>query len=151
MAEINVKSPHLKDRDVSTYEFVAEITLNGACCSTIDIPGLTLAGTTTGFTLSGFECISDLALDSNRKAGVSIITDGTVSALPANSDYAACNPFYPGDITIKTGTISGTAGSRIVTWDVDLGDAGVALDLTADTITGALVKFHLPIKAKDFS
>lgn len=150
MAEISVKSASLQDRVISTYRFIAKVTLNGACCSTIDIGGITLAGTTTGFTFSGFECASGLALDSGRDGLVNFIHHGTVSALPANGDYAACNPFYPGDLTILTGTISGTAGSRVATFDVNLGDAAVSVDLTADTITNAYVEFILPVKLRDF-
>ena len=152
MTEIVVKSPSLKQRQLDTFEFVAKITL-GPCASddVIDVPGISVVATATGFTLCCFEAETDLALDSNRDGLVSFISHGVVSALPANADYASSNPFYPGDITILTGTISGTAGSRVVTFDMNLGDAAVALDLTSDSITNAHVKFYIPIRPKDFT
>lgn len=150
MSELKIKSPAIKDRDTGTLKIVAKVTLNGACCSTIDLPGLTVAGTATGFTLSGVECATGMALDSSRTAGMTILAFGTVSALPANADYASCNPFYPGDIINVGGTISGTAGSRTVAYNLDLGDAGTALNLTSDTITAATIELVLPVKNADF-
>lgn len=151
MTEIVVKSPQLKQRQIDTFEFVAKITL-GPCATddVIDVGGISVVATATGFTLCSFEVESDLAMDSGRDALVQFIHHGTVSALPANGDYAACNPFYPADITILTGTISGTAGVRVATFDLNLGDAAVALDLTSDSITDAHVKFYIPVKQKDF-
>jgi len=136
MAEINVKSPQLKDRDISTYEFVAKITLDGST-DAIDIAGLTVLGTTTGFTLSGFEAESDLSLDASRDAAVDFMSFGTVATAEE------------GAIWVLDAVVSGTAGSRIVTFDVNVA-AAAALDLTSDSITDAQVKFYLPIKAKDF-
>lgn len=138
MAEINVKSPQLKDRDVSTYEFVAKVTLDGACCSTIDLGGLTVAGTATGFTLSGFEAESDLALDTSRDAAIQFLSLGVV----ASAEESA--------VWIKDAVISGTAGSRVITVDVNIASAA-ALDLTSDSITGAQIKVFVPVKQKDFS
>jgi hypothetical protein len=149
-ADKGINDSALNDREAGTYRLNAKITLNGACCSTIDVPGITLAGTTTGFTISGFEALADVALDTSRDGGVIWINHGTVSALQANGDYVCCNAFYPADFTTLSGTISGTAGSRIVTIDLNLGDAAAAVDLTADTITNATVDFVFPIKKKDF-
>lgn len=136
MAEINVKSPALKDRDVSTFRFVSKCSV-GASANTIDIPGLTVAGTATGFTLSGFEAESDLALDSSRDAAIGILSLGTVTTAEES------------DIYVLNAVVSGTAGSRVVTVDVNVA-AAAALDLTSDQIADAQFEFMLPIKQKDF-
>ena len=140
MAEINIKSPALHSRDLETYRMVAKITVNGPCCccvSTIDLPGVTIAttGTTTDFTLNGFEAATDVALDSGKTAGLVWLLKGTLSGLSSAEQVA-------GPIT---GVISGTAGSRIVTYTITSAAFG-----TADTITDAVVDFILPIKPRDF-
>ncbi len=137
MAEINVKSPQLKDRDVSTYRFAAKVTIDGACCSTIDVPGLTIVGTATGFTMSGFEAESDLSLDSGRTGGIVIAARGVLATAEE------------GDLHIGDVVVSGTAGSRIITVGVDIA-GGVAVNMTTDSLTGATFDFILPIKQKDF-
>jgi hypothetical protein len=137
MAEVVVKSPQLHDRELSTYQTTALVTLDGATDSTIDIPGLTVVGTATGFVLSGFEAAADVALDSDRGAGITFMALGVVATAEES------------DIWIKDAVISGTAGSRVVTVDVNIA-AAAALNLTTDSITGAQVAICLPIKAKDF-
>lgn len=136
MAEISVKSPHLKQRDLDMFKLVAQVTLDGAS-SVIDVSGLSVAGTATGFTLSGFEAEAGVALDSNKKAGVAFLSFGTVATAEE------------GAIVVIDASISGTAGSRVVTFDVNVA-AAAALNLTSDSITDAVVEFVLPIKAKDF-
>lgn len=136
MAEVVVKSPQLHDREISTYKTTAKVTLDGSS-STIDIPGLTVAGTATGFTISGFEAAADVALDSTRDAGIVLMALGVVASAEES------------DIWIKDAVVSGTAGSRVVTVDVNIA-AAAALDLTSDSITGAQIEICLPIKAKDF-
>lgn len=140
MAEINVKSPQLKDREVSTYKFVAKVTLDGTCCacaSTIDISGLTITATATGFTMAGFEAESGLSLDSSRTGGINIAARGVLATAEE------------GDLHIGDVVVSGTAGSRIVTVGVDIA-GGVAVDMTSDSLTGATFEFILPIKSKDY-
>ena len=138
MAEIVVKSPHLKQRQLDTYEIVAKITLGPcAACDAIDISGLSVVATSTGFTLCDFELEADIALDPSRDAGVEFLSFGTVACAEE------------GAIWVLDAVVSGTAGSRVVTFDVNVA-AAAALDLTSDSITDAQVKFYLPIKAKDF-
>ena len=147
MAEINVKSPQLKDRDVSTYSFLAKVSLGttaGPCCAAIcaiDIPGLTVAGTATGFTISGFEVEADLALDEDRDAAIQFLSLGAVGSAEES------------DIWILNATVGAdpcSDGSRVVTVDVNIA-AAAALDLTSDSITDGQILVHLPIKAKDFT
>lgn len=141
MSDIHVKSPALKDRELGTYRVVAKVTVNGpscCCASTIDIPGLTIAticGNTDAFSLSGFEDASGLALDSSRAAGLNWVLTGTLSGITSAEQVAG--PL--------TGAISGTAGSRIVTYTI----TSAAFE-TADTITDAEIEFILPVKGADF-
>ena len=137
MSDINVKSPALKDRELGTYRVVAKVTINGACCSTIDIPGLSVTGTATGFTVSGFEAELDSALDASRTGGVLIAARGVLATAEE------------GDLNIGDVVVSGTAGSRIITVGVDIA-GGVAVNMTTDSLTGATLEFILPIKQKDF-
>ena len=134
---IHVKSPAFKDRELSTYSLVAKVTLNGACCSSIDVTGLTVVGTATGFTVSGFEAATDVALDPDRDAAIQFLSLGTVATAEES------------DIWILNATVGGTAGVRVVTVDVNIA-AVAALDLTSDSITDAQMLIHFPIKAKDF-
>ena len=144
MAEVNVKSPQLKDREISTYVFEALVTVGDTCCclvNTIDIGGLTIATTAaTTFTLAGFEAESDFALDSSRRAGVVIKAMGTIAGM---SDTEG------GSLVINSALISGTAGSRVVTVTID--SAANAVTLATDKLTNAVLEFSLPIKAKDFT
>lgn len=143
MAEINVKSPALKNREISTYKFDATVTVGGACaCITeaIDIAGLTVATTAaTTFTLSGFEAESDFALDSSRRAGVVVKATGTV---------AGATDAEIGSLSVVSAVVSGTAGSRVVTVTVD--SAANAVTLLTDSMSNAVLEFSLPIKQKDF-
>lgn len=140
MSKTLVKSPLLENRELQTYHFDAKVTINGACCSVIDIPGLSVAtASNTTFTLSGFECLSDVALDSGRRAGLVIKATGTV---------AGASDTEIGSLTVVSGVISGTAGSRIVTYTID--SAADAVTFATDTLTNAVFGFSLPIKEKDF-
>lgn len=143
MAEINVKSPQLKDRDVATYKFDALVTVGDICgclTNTIDVSGLTIAATAaTTFTLSGFEAESDLSLDSGRRAGLMIKATGTV---------AGATDTEIGSLTVVSGLITGTAGSRIITYTID--SAANAVTFASDKLTNAVFEFSLPLKAKDF-
>lgn len=145
MAEITLKSPHIKQRELDNVRLVAQINVGSAiaCCGveSIDIPGLTIANTAaTTFTLSGFECIADVALDSSRRAGFQILNPGTAVGLTA-AEVGALNA--------TSAIVSGTAGSRIVTVTLAAGAGAVALS-TTDSLENAVVEFVLPIKAKDF-
>ena len=146
MADIALKSPQMKDRDVSTVRLTAEINV-GSCIAacgveSIDISGLTIANTAaTTFTLSGFECQSDVALDSDRRAGFNILNPGTAVGLSATE---------VGALNATSAIISGTAGSRVVTVTLAAGAGAVAL-ATTDSLENAVVEFVLPIKAKDFT
>lgn len=147
MAEINVKSPQMKDRDVSTYRLVAEVNVGSciACCAaeSIDISGLTIANTGAAtFTLSGFEAESDFALDSSRQAGMQIHAKGTAVGLSA-AEAAG--------LSVTSAVVSGTAGSRIVTVTLaTAASAGAVALSTTDSLENAVFEFILPIKAKDF-
>lgn len=141
MAEIKVKSPALQDREIGTYRFTAKVTWNGpACCcsSTIDIPGLTITSSACAdkFILSGFECVSGLAIDSSRPAGLAILNTGTLTGVN-EAEVAAAVPVG--------GVISGSAGSRIVTYQL----AG-AITSATDALTDAILEFVIPIKNADF-
>lgn len=145
MAEINVKSPALKDREIGTYRLSAKVTLSGAycaccgCCSTIDIPGLSISavcGAVDKFSLSGFECVSGLALDTSREAGLLIANTGALTGVTEAEIGAG--------VTID-GAISGTAGSRVVTFQL-----GGAYTTATDALTGAIMEFILPVKNADF-
>ena len=143
MAEINVKSPALKDRDVSTYKFVAQITVGDGCCTveSIDVAGLTIANTgATTFTLAGFEAESGMSLDSSRRAGITFLSPGTAVGLTATE---------VGALNATSALISGTAGSRVVTVTLAAGAGAVVLSST-DSLANAVVEFSLPIKSKDF-
>lgn len=142
MAEINIKSPALKDREIGTYKFSAKVTWNGpSCCcsSTIDIPGLTIASVACNvdkFTISGFESIADVALDTSREAGLAILNTGALTGV-SEAEIATA-------ITVD-GAISGCAGSRVITYQV-----GGAFTSATDALTGAILEFTLPIKQKDW-
>jgi len=143
MAEINVKSPALKDRDVFTYKLSAQITVGdgGSVTESIDVAGLTIANTAaTTFTLSGFEAESDMALDSSRRAGFSISCPGAATGLSATE---------VGALNATSAVISGTAGSRVVTVTLAAGAGAVVLNST-DSLADAVVEFSLPLKQKDF-
>ena len=143
MSEQLLKHPALNDRRLDTVEFDALVTVGDICCcttNTIDIPGLTIAAATaTTVTLSGFECLADVALDSGRRAGLTIKATGTVGGA---SDAEV------GSLTVVSGIISGTAGSRIITYTFD--SAADAFTFATDTLTNAVFGFSLPVKNKDF-
>jgi hypothetical protein len=138
MAEINVKSPQLKDRDVSTYRVVAKVSFGtGAgcvCASAIDIAGLTITACGTGVILAGFEAASDISLDSTRAGGLNVLKTGTLVAGTAAE-------LHNGP---ATAVISGTAGSRVVTY------VFTNMDSTSDSVVDGEIEFILPIKQKDF-
>lgn len=139
MAEINVKSPQFKQRDVDTISVVAEMTIGSGVTDAIDLPGLSI-GTVLAesFVISGIEAELDVSLDSTRRAGFQLVSLGTVVG---NAD--------PGDVHVVSAVISGSAGSRIITVTLADGTANL-MDLTADSFADAVVQIHLPIKAKDF-
>ena len=141
MSKTFSNSPLLEDRELSTYKFDAKVTLGDICCctaNTIDIAGLTVAALTAStFSISGFEALADISMDSSRPAGFVVKATGTLGGVTA-AEYAAAS--------IKTATISGTAGSRIIT----VTHAAAAFTWATDTLTGAVVEFSIPIKAKDF-
>jgi hypothetical protein len=142
MAEINIKSPALQDRDIGTYKFSAKVTWNGpSCCcsSTIDIPGLTIASCACcvdKFVISGFECAADVAIDTSRAAGLAILNTGTLTGVTEGEIGAAAT---------LGGVIAGTAGSRTITYQL----AGAFTSAT-DALTNAIFEFTIPIKNKDF-
>ena len=143
MAEQHVKSPAMKDRDVFTYKLDAQITVGDGCCPTesIDIAGLTIANTgATTFTLSGFEAETDMSLDSSRRAGITFHSPGTAVGLSATE---------VGALNATSAIVSGTAGSRIVTFTLAAGAGAVVLNST-DSLSDAVVTFTLPTKQKDF-
>lgn len=139
MAEINVKSPQFKQRDVDTLSIVAEMTIGACVTDAIDLPGLSI-GTVLAesFVISGVEAELDLALDSGRRAGFEFIAMGTAVG---NAD--------PGDIHVVSAIISGVAGSRIITVTLADGTANL-MDLTADSFSDAVIQLHLPLKGRDF-
>lgn len=145
MAEVKVKSPALQDREIGTYKFSAKVTLSGAycaccgCCSTIDIPGLSIAavcGAVDKFSLSGFECVSGLALDTSREAGLAILNTGALTGV-TEAEIGAAVPI--------DGAISGSAGSRVVTYQLS-----GAYTTATDALTNAILEFTLPVKIADF-
>jgi len=141
MSEISLKSPHLKQRDLDYVRLVAKVTLGACVTDDIDIPGLTITSVVAeGFSLSGFEAESGVAIDTDRKGGLNILTLGTIVG---NAD--------PGDIHVISADGDSCATAGVRTFDVVIGD-GTAnlLDLTADSFSDALVEFIIPIKAKDF-
>jgi hypothetical protein len=138
MAEIIVKSPALRDRELSTYRFVAEVSFGtGAgctCLSAIDIPGLTITSCGATVILSGFEAESDHSLDSARNAGLNVIESGTLVNVTAAI-------LHNGPVS---GVISGAAGSRIVTYTL------TSFASSTDSVANGEIEFILPIKNKDF-
>ena len=136
MAEINVKSPQMKDRDLSTFRLAAKVSVGAAAAAeVIDVSGLTVANASaTTFTLSGFEAEAGVALDSGRGAGLVIGSIGDSGTLPV-------------DVQVISGVVSGTAGSRIITYT--LKGTSLALD-GVDDFDNAELEFVLPIKQKDF-
>ena len=136
MAEIMIKSPQMRDRDLQTYRMSAKVSVgNAASAETIDIDGLTVAETgNTTFTLAGFEAESGMALDAGRGAGLILASIGDSGTLPV-------------DVQVISGVVSGSAGSRIVTYTLK----GTSLDLDGvDDFDNASFEFVLPIKGKDF-
>jgi hypothetical protein len=136
MAEIMIKSPQMKDRELGTYKLCAKVSVGASAPSEIiDVDGLTVANTAaTTFTLSGFEAASDLSLDAGRDAGLVIASIGTSGTVPV-------------DTQVVSGVVSGTAGSRIITYTLK----GTTLALNAtDDFEAAQFEFVLPIKSKDF-
>lgn len=145
MAEIKIKSPALIDREIGTYRFTAKVTWNGpfcaccGCCSTIDIPGLSIAsvcGAVDKFSLSGFEDVAGVALDTSREAGLSILNTGSLTGV-SEAEIGAAVPI--------DGAISGCAGSRVVTYQLS-----GAFTSATDALTDAILEFVLPIKNADF-
>ena len=147
MAEIHVKSPELKTRELETYKLTAQVTIGACVTESIDIGGLSVAltGTTAcsnlTLTLSGFECVSDLALDSSRKAGIQILAAGTASGA-TDTEAASIRP--------KSGTIAGSAGSRTVAYLFANTVAASVVDSGTDSLTDAVIELTLPVKKKDF-
>ena len=143
MAEIILKSPHFKQRDIDTVKFDALVTVGNICgclANTIDIPGLTVASTAaTTFTIAGFEAESDVSLDAGRRAGITIKATGTVGGA---SDAEI------GSLTIVSAIVSGSAGSRLIAVTID--SAANAITLASDSLTNAVMEISLPIKSKDF-
>lgn len=141
MAEINIKSPVLQERELGTHKFTAKVTWNGPCCccvSTIDIPGLTVASVAAvdSFTLAGFECAADVAIDTSRPVGVSVLNWGTIAGVSA----AEVGAMY-----VEAASAAGTAGSRLITVQF-----GGAFTSATDSLTNAIIEFTIPIKNKDF-
>ena len=141
MSEIIVKSAAEKDRQLGIHRTVIQFTAGGATASLTDVtdgPGLTIATlANTTFTISGFEAENDVALDTSRRAAITLSV-GTLTGL---------NAVEGSEIYVVSAVSSGTAGSRIIT--VTLG--GAALDLDgADGFTNAVIDCAIPIKAKDF-
>lgn len=141
MAEINIKSPALQDRKLSTYEFVAKVSIGtGAgctCLSAIDIPGLTFAGDACdadAMILTGFEAEADVAIDTTRSASFEVLIPGTLVAMTAAE-------WTLGPLTAVS---SGTAGSRQILYSV------AAFVQSTDSVVDGEVRFIIPIKNKDF-
>ena len=84
--------------------------------------------------MAGFEAESDLALDSSRAGGLNVLKTGTLVAGTAVE-------LHNGP---ATAVISGTAGSRVVTY------VFTAMDSTTDSVVDGEFEFVLPVKAKDF-
>ena len=146
MAEITLKSPHIKQRDLDNVRLVAQINV-GSCIAacgveSIDIPCLTIANTAaTTFTLAGFEALSDVSIDTSRRAGFNILNPGTAVGLSATE---------VGALNATSAIASGTAGVRVITVTLAAGAGAVAL-ATTDSLENAVVEFIIPIKQKDFS
>ena len=138
MAEIVMKSPQLKQRNLDTYKFVAKVSFGtGAgctCASAIDIGGLTITACGTGVILAGFEAEAGVSLDSSRAGGLNVLKTGTLVAGTAAE-------LHNGP---ATAVISGTAGSRVVTY------VFTSMASSTDSVVDGEFEFVLPIKQKDF-
>jgi hypothetical protein len=148
LSDKGIKSPQMVDRDLGVVRIPAKVTVSGACCSTTDISGVTLAAAGTAdsgccvmtITLSGFEAEADVALDSARDGSFVIKNHGTI---------AGATIIETSNLVAVSGAISGTAGSRTVAFTFALGVAGAWVAAT-DSLTDAEVDLVLPIKLKDF-
>lgn len=141
MAEITLKSPHYKQRELDTHRLIAQVTVGVCVTEDIDIPGLSISACCTGATivLSGFEADADVSLDSSRRAGFDIQAAGTAVGLTATE---------VGALNVTSAIVSGTAGSRIVT--ITLAAGAGAVDFSTDSLSDSVVEIILPIKSKDF-